>query len=106
QVRKVPQADQRKAAEALSKQEPRDPFERYGEPASGGRRAASGIGTAAAARSPEPALVAPPARRSPPPARLVPEPIDDGEFEDPLYLDRPPAARPKAIPKPAMRKPE
>jgi S-DNA-T family DNA segregation ATPase FtsK/SpoIIIE len=82
QIRKVTKADLRKAAEELSKQERPNPFELY---------------------------VAPP----PPPAPLAVVDDDDddidyndyNDFEDPLHLDEPPAARPKAaqLPRPAAR---
>lgn len=93
QIRKVTKADLRKAAEALAQQETPNPFELY--------------------RKPEPA------------ARPVPVDFEDLEpFEDPLFLEEtqprvtapasasrrapaetlPPA--PKAIPRPAMRKPK
>ncbi|MDP9362078.1 MAG: DNA translocase FtsK, partial [Acidobacteriota bacterium] len=84
QIRKVTKADLRKAAEELAKQEPRDPSQLW------------------AAAKPEnvdtPQLSRPIAVD------------DDGEFEDPLYLDDPPAIRaphPKAqIPRPAQRSPK
>jgi S-DNA-T family DNA segregation ATPase FtsK/SpoIIIE len=96
QIRKVTKADLRKAAEELSKQESPDPFALYAAPA---------------APAPAPASVTPAPVRRPRPAP-VPEPEPevpeiDPDFEDPLYLDEPPAMRPKpAIPRPAMRKPK
>jgi S-DNA-T family DNA segregation ATPase FtsK/SpoIIIE len=98
QIRKVTKADLRKAAEELSKQDTPNPFELY-VAASGERRTLSG---------PTAAVETSLSRRSQLPARLVPlvETIDDGEFEDPLYLDDPPSIRPKQIPRPVMRKPE
>jgi len=89
QIRKVTKADLRKAAEALAQQETQDPFELYRKPA--------------------------------PPPRPVPVDFEDLEpFEEPLYLEdapaqKTPAARtagrsaaelPKALPRPAMRKPK
>ena len=103
QIRKVTKADLRKAAEELSRQDTPNPFELYAAATGGEGRTPSG--TTAAIERP----AAPPGRRSAPPARLVPPPvevIDDGEFEDPLYLDDPPSVRPKQIPRPVMRKPE
>ena len=83
QIRKVTKADLRKAAEALSQQEVRDPFALYLKP------------------KPE---------AGPEPVEIDDEPID---FEDPLYLDdeppppSAPPARPKPqIPRPAARKPK
>jgi DNA segregation ATPase FtsK/SpoIIIE, S-DNA-T family len=102
QIRKVTKADLRKAAEELSKQDTPNPFELYAAVSGGDVRPPSG--TTSAVETP-----AAPTRRPPPPARLVPPPvevIDDGEFEDPLYLDQPSSTRPRAIPRPAMRKPE
>src|SRR5216684_3208963 len=98
QIRKVTKADLRKAAEELSKQDTPNPFELY-VAASGERRTPSGTTDA---------FETPLSRRPQRPARLLPlvETIDDGEFEDPLYLDDPPSIRPKQIPRPAMRKPE
>ena len=82
QIRKVTKADLRKAAEELSKQETPDPFALW---------AAAKADTVEAAEFSRPVAV-----------------DDDGEFEDPLYLDDPPAVRqprPKpAIPRPAQRK--
>jgi DNA segregation ATPase FtsK/SpoIIIE, S-DNA-T family len=89
QIRKVTKADLRKAAEALSQHEAQDPFELYRKPA--------------------------------PAPRPVPVDFEDLEpFEAPLYLEdaslrKTPAARaekslaaepPKALPRPAMRKPK
>jgi DNA segregation ATPase FtsK/SpoIIIE, S-DNA-T family len=80
QIRKVTKADLRKAAEALSQQETRDPFALY----------------AARAEAPVGAPV-------PPPDLDDDEPID---FEDPLYLDdEPPPAAPPARPKPQIPRP-
>jgi len=82
QIRKVTKADLRKAAEELSKQETPDPFALW---------AAANADTVEAAQFSRPVAVE-----------------DDGEFEDPLYLDDPPAVRaqrPKAqMPRPVPRK--
>jgi S-DNA-T family DNA segregation ATPase FtsK/SpoIIIE len=82
QIRKVTKADLRKAAEELSKQETPDPFALW---------AAAKADTVEAAEFSRPVAVE-----------------DDGEFEDPLYLDDPPAVRPPrakpAMPRPAQRK--
>src|SRR4051812_34044139 len=78
QIRKVTKADLRKAAEELSKQETPDPFALW---------AAAKADSVEAAEFSRPVAVE-----------------DDGEFEDPLYLDDPPAVRP-ARPKPQMPRP-
>jgi len=82
QIRKVTKADLRKAAEELSKQETPDPFALW---------AAAKADTVEAAEFSRPVAV-----------------DDDGEFEDPLYLDDPPAIRsPRAkpqMPRPVQRK--
>jgi DNA segregation ATPase FtsK/SpoIIIE, S-DNA-T family len=97
QIRKVTKADLRKAAEALSQQETRDPFELYRkaeEPlVSGGAAAASAAGVGARSGRPS----------------TRPEIVEDPEFEDPLFEDLPEPIlqKPKpAIPRPAMRKKE
>ncbi|MGH9419183.1 MAG: DNA translocase FtsK 4TM domain-containing protein, partial [Thermoanaerobaculia bacterium] len=81
QIRKVTKADLRKAAEELSKQETPDPFALW---------AAAKADTVEAAQFSRPVAVE-----------------DDGEFEDPLYLDDPPSVRtPRAkpqMPRPAPR---
>jgi S-DNA-T family DNA segregation ATPase FtsK/SpoIIIE len=78
QIRKVTKADLRKAAEELSKQETQNPFELYIAPP-----------------PPEPDDFGRGAPR-------VPDPEPD--FEDPLYLDEPPAIRPKPqVLRPAAR---
>jgi S-DNA-T family DNA segregation ATPase FtsK/SpoIIIE len=78
QIRKVTKADLRKAAEELSRQETPDPFALW---------AAAKADTVEAAEFSRPVAVG-----------------DDGEFEDPLYLDDPPAVRPPR-PKPQMPRP-
>ena len=81
QIRKVTKADLRKAAEELSRQETPDPFVLW---------AGAKADTVEAAQFTRPIVV-----------------DDDGEFEDPLYLDDPPAvrARPKQpMPRPVQRK--
>ncbi len=82
QIRKVTKADLRKAAEELSKQETPDPFALW---------AAANADTVEAAQFSRPVAVE-----------------DDGEFEDPLYLDDPPAVRaPRTkaqMPRPVPRK--
>ena len=78
QIRKVTKADLRKAAEELSRQETPDPFALW---------AAAKADTVEAAEFSRPVAVE-----------------DDGEFEDPLYLDDPPAIRPPR-PKPQMPRP-
>ncbi|HEY0158305.1 MAG TPA: DNA translocase FtsK 4TM domain-containing protein, partial [Thermoanaerobaculia bacterium] len=99
QIRKVTKADLRKAAEALSQQETRDPFELYRSP--------SGAAASQPARPAAPVsdgLRARPSREIP-----EPEPVDDLEFEDPLFEDLPEPVleKPKpVIPRPAMRKKE
>jgi S-DNA-T family DNA segregation ATPase FtsK/SpoIIIE len=89
QIRKVTKADLRKAAEALSQQEERNPFELYVEPP---------------APKPKPAPLPPPPRPRAVEPEIVEEP--DADFEDPLFETPPPPAKPKAIPRPAVRKPE
>ena len=78
QIRKVTKADLRKAAEELSRQETPDPFALW---------AAAKADTVEAAEFSRPVAVE-----------------DDGEFEDPLYLDDPPAIR-APRPKPQMPRP-
>jgi S-DNA-T family DNA segregation ATPase FtsK/SpoIIIE len=78
QIRKVTKADLRKAAEELSRQETPDPFALW---------AAAKADTVEAAEFSRPVAV-----------------DDDGEFEDPLYLDDPPAIRPPR-PKPQIARP-
>jgi DNA segregation ATPase FtsK/SpoIIIE, S-DNA-T family len=82
QIRKVTKADLRKAAEELSKQETPDPFALW---------AAAKADTVEAAQFSRPIVVE-----------------DDGEFEDPLYLDDPPAVRAPRLkaqmPRPVQRK--
>jgi len=83
QIRKVTKADLRKAAEELAKDEKHDPFELY---ATRNQRAPIDLG---------PAVASVPARRG----------VVADEFEEPLYLDDPPAARPRqTIARPAPRK--
>lgn len=86
QIRKVTKADLRKAAEALSQQEERDPFELYH-------------------RAPELRPVVPPPAK---PRKIAPPPEDDEpDFEEPLYEDLPALPKPKPqIPRPAMRNPK
>src|SRR5216684_5474265 len=78
QIRKVTKADLRKAAEELSKQETPDPFALW---------AAAKADTVDAAQFTRPIVVE-----------------DDGEFEDPLYLDDPPSVRAPRL-KPQMPRP-
>ena len=86
QIRKVTKADLRKAAEALSQQEERNPFELYVEP-------------------PAPKVKAAPAPPPPRPRVVEPEIVEEpDDFEDPLFEE--PLPKPKAIPRPAVRKPE
>jgi len=104
QIRKVTKADLRKAAEALSQQEERDPFELYRAPATlppAVRPLFLGPDEAA-----KPAPAAPPAKPRKMPVAVAP-PIEeeDDDFEDPLFDDIPAVAKPQ-IPRPAMRKPE
>ncbi|HYC88315.1 MAG TPA: DNA translocase FtsK [Thermoanaerobaculia bacterium] len=96
QIRKVTKADLRKAAEALSQQEERNPFELYVAP------------------PPAPVILSREDGEGPPPSPArrgsfgVSAPQDDTpDFEDPLFEEPPlPAAKPKAIPRPAVRRPE
>jgi S-DNA-T family DNA segregation ATPase FtsK/SpoIIIE len=96
QIRKVTKADLRKAAEELSKQETQNPFELYAAPVPS---ESEGPGRKGGTRPV-------PAPRPGPSRSLATE--DDGEFEDPLFLDGPTAAaRPKPqiqMPRPAVRK--
>jgi DNA segregation ATPase FtsK/SpoIIIE, S-DNA-T family len=78
QIRKVTKADLRKAAEELSRQETPDPFALW---------AAAKADSVEAAEFSRPVAV-----------------DDDGEFEDPLYLDDPPAIR-APRPKPQIARP-
>jgi S-DNA-T family DNA segregation ATPase FtsK/SpoIIIE len=78
QIRKVTKADLRKAAEELSRQETPDPFALW---------AGAKADSVEAAEFSRPVAVE-----------------DDGEFEDPLYLDDPPAIR-APRPKPQMPRP-
>jgi S-DNA-T family DNA segregation ATPase FtsK/SpoIIIE len=78
QIRKVTKADLRKAAEELSRQETPDPFALW---------AAAKADTVEEAEFSRPVAVE-----------------DDGEFEDPLYLDDPPAIR-APRPKPQIARP-
>lgn len=78
QIRKVTKADLRKAAEELSRQETPDPFALW---------AAAKADTVEAAEFSRPVAV-----------------DDDGEFEDPLYLDDPPSVR-APRPKPQIARP-
>ncbi|HEX6084806.1 MAG TPA: DNA translocase FtsK [Thermoanaerobaculia bacterium] len=92
QIRKVTKADLRAAAEALSQQEERNPFELYVEPP-------------APKPAPRPAPKAAPAPPLPRPRVVEPEIVEEpDDFEDPLF--EAPLPQPKAIPRPAMRKPE
>ncbi len=83
QIRKVTKADLRKAAEELSRQETPDPFALWA--------AAKADSVEAATKFQRPVVVQ-----------------DDGEFEDPLYLDEPAAARAQRakaqMPRPVPRK--
>lgn len=97
QIRKVTKADLRKAAEAFADDGTPNPIELY----------------EAAPPSPrKPAPAPPPSRPKPVPPieEMTEEPLDDLEFEDPLFLaprqaaDAPPA-RPQ-VPRPAARKPK
>ena len=100
QIRKVTKADLRKAAEALAQQEERNPFELYVEPPKPRPVILSredGEGPPASARKGSFGASAPP--------------DESVDFEDPLFLDDPepePVApsKPKAIPRPAVRKPD
>jgi DNA segregation ATPase FtsK/SpoIIIE, S-DNA-T family len=96
QIRKVTKADLRKAAEALSQQEERDPFELYRSPVSSG--AAAAPAAEVGARSGRPST-----RPAPVPVVEEPEVFDDPEFED---LPEPVLEKPKVIPRPPMRKKE
>ena len=90
QIRKVTKADLRKAAEALSQQEERDPFELYRSPVVVSSGAAAAPAAEAGARSGRPST--------------RPEIIEEPEFED---LPEPVLEKPKpVIPRPAMRKKE
>jgi S-DNA-T family DNA segregation ATPase FtsK/SpoIIIE len=110
QIRKVTKADLRKAAEALSQQETRDPFELYRkepEPEPGGATGFS-PSTNTTSRRPEGRRSTSTITPAPVPV-LEPEELDD--FEDPLFEDIPlptaPASRPKPqIPRPVVRKPK
>ncbi|MDP9192163.1 MAG: DNA translocase FtsK [Acidobacteriota bacterium] len=96
QIRKVTKADLRKAAEALSQQDTRDPFELYTAPSTS--RPARVIPSVIAE---EPVV---PSRRTPKP---VPVADPEEDFEDPLFEDLPLPARAKPqIPRPAIRKPK
>jgi DNA segregation ATPase FtsK/SpoIIIE, S-DNA-T family len=107
QIRKVTKADLRKAAEALSQQDARDPFELYPEPST--QRPpriipspVEDLAPPSAPRRETPAAAAP--RRAPKPVPVI-EPEED--FEDPLFEDLPLPERAKPqIPRPAMRKPK
>jgi S-DNA-T family DNA segregation ATPase FtsK/SpoIIIE len=116
QIRRVTKADLRKAAEALSQQETPDPFALYPSPDKPRRRTI--VDELEEMPAPQPAAksaVPSPVRRTRPTPVVEPqsEPadeLDDGEFEDPLYLDddlpslpAPVRAKPQ-IPRPAMRK--
>ena len=97
QIRKVTKADLRKAAEALSQQEERNPFELYVAPPA----------------TPKPPVILSRADGEGPPASparrgsfAVSAAQDDSEFEDPLFEEPLQPAKPKAIPRPAVRKPE
>jgi S-DNA-T family DNA segregation ATPase FtsK/SpoIIIE len=82
QIRKVTKADLRKAAEALARDERHDPFELY--------------------PGKTPVDLAPAVISMPPKRRL---PVDD--FEDPLFLDAPPAVRGRSpMARPAEKKPK
>jgi S-DNA-T family DNA segregation ATPase FtsK/SpoIIIE len=99
QIRRVTKADLRKAAEELSKQEDANPFELYRQ------ESATELIPPVPTRRPE-------ARRANPRPVPVPEPPDDDalitDFEDPLFEEpiAVAASRPKAIPRPPVRKPE
>jgi S-DNA-T family DNA segregation ATPase FtsK/SpoIIIE len=81
QIRKVTKADLRKAAEELSKQERPDPFELY-----------------RVIPNPEDGEESPAGGGSLAPLGMT------SDFEDPLFLDEPPAIRPKPqVPRPAAR---
>jgi DNA segregation ATPase FtsK/SpoIIIE, S-DNA-T family len=98
QIRKVTKADLRKAAEALSQQDTRDPFELYTAPSTS--RPARVIPNVVEERE-APVVVR---ARTPKPAPVI-EPEED--FEDPLFEDLPAPVRAKPqIPRPAMRKPK
>jgi S-DNA-T family DNA segregation ATPase FtsK/SpoIIIE len=99
QIRKVTKADLRKAAEALSQQETRDPFELYPTPP---RTAPAPVSVPAPVST-----FAPRRGEKLPKADEGSSKVREPEFEDPLFEDLPVGtlAKPQ-IPRPAMRRPK
>ncbi|MEA2465333.1 MAG: segregation ATPase FtsK/SpoIIIE, family, partial [Acidobacteriota bacterium] len=102
QIRKVTKADLRKAAEALSQQEETNPFELYR------KEEVAPPAPLPVMRSPKPRVMPGEAEEPAPLPRrksfAVPEPVDDVEFEDPLFEDLPEPMLER--PKPQLARPE